>query len=180
MGMMAGEPRAVRGSVHSLHRKPEQLGEEGLPKPSVEELLLSERGVEGDFNRYRHERLADAPDQALLLLPIELVATLQSEGWPVHPGDLGENVTSQGIAYAEFRVGDRFRIGEAVAQVSKPCLPCNYLEQLPYVGRVRGKEFQATLLGRRGWFASVVRKGRVRKGDAIALLPAPGSSLAGD
>jgi MOSC domain-containing protein YiiM len=174
--MAAAEPRSVRGSVHSLHRKPEQPGEEGLPKPAVEELLLSERGVEGDFNRYRHERLADASDQALLILPFEVLIALQAEGWPVNPGDLGENVTSQGIPYTEFRVGDRFQIGDAIAQVSKPCLPCSYLERLPYVGQVRGTQFQATLLGRRGWFASLVREGRVRRGDAVTRLSGPGSS----
>jgi MOSC domain-containing protein YiiM len=158
---------ALHGRVRSLHRKPETGTEHGLPKPPVPEILIVAGGVDGDFNRYRHEEQADEPNQAVLLMPIETIQELNSEGWPIREGDLGENVTTEGIPYDQFRPGDRFRAGEAVVQITKPCTPCTNLELLPYVGAEKGPAFLKTMLGRRGWYASVIREGRVRTGDPV-------------
>lgn len=161
---------AVNGTVRSLHRKPETGSEHGLPKLSVPELHVVRGGVEGDFNRYRHEEQHDEPNQAVLLMTVEMIRTLNAEGWPIHEGDIGENITTEGIPYGEFRVGDRFQAGEAVLEVSKPCTPCNNLELLPYVGPSNGPRFLKLMLDRRGWYASVVHEGRVRTGDRVHRL----------
>ncbi len=163
----AGKRSRARGRVRSLHRKPETGQEHGLPKPTVPELRIATGGVEGDFNRYRHEQQQDEPKQAVLLMPVEMLHTLNLEGWPVREGDIGENVTTQGIPYEAFHVGDRFRLGEAEVEISKPCTPCTNLELLPYVGPEKGPQFLKTMLHRRGWYARVTREGRVRTGDVI-------------
>lgn len=111
----------------------------------------------------------------MLLLPWEVIEVLTAEGWPVQPGDLGENITTRGIPNEAFRVGDRWQLGEVVVQISKPCTPCEYLEGLPYVGPSRGARFRATLVGRRGWFARVLRGGRVRPTDPVSRVRAGGS-----
>ena len=160
----------IQGRVRSLHRKPEVGQEHGLPKPTVPEIRIRNGGVEGDFNRYRHEEQHDEPEQAVMLMPVETIHALNLEGWPIREGDIGENITTQGVPYAEFRVGDRFRIGEAEIQISKPCTPCTNLELLPYVGKEKGPRFLKTMLHRRGWYARVVREGRVRSGDVIERL----------
>lgn len=160
-------PPSVRGRVRSLHRKPETGSEHGLPKPAVDQVRVLFGGVEGDFNRYRHEEQHDEPAQAILLMPIEMIHTVNSEGWPVREGDFGENVTTEGIPYAQFRPGDRFRLGEAVVQVSKACAPCTNLYLLPYVGEAKGPGFLRAMLHRRGWYASVIREGSIRSGDPI-------------
>ena len=159
------------GRVFDLHRKPEAPGERGLPKPSIPEAFVSFAGVAGDFNRYRHFEKKDDPAMAILIMPRETLAELDREGWPVRSGDLGENITTEGIPYSEFVPGRRFRAGEAVLEVSKACTPCDNLYQLPYVGPVRGPEFLKVMLDRRGWYARVLQEGRVRAGDAIAALP---------
>ena len=158
---------AVHGRVRSLHRKPETRSEHGLPKPVVPEIRIVPGGVEGDFNRYRHEDQQDEPTQAVLLMPVEMIRRLNGEGWPIREGDFGENVTTEGIPYGEFHPGDRFRVGDAVLEVSKPCTPCTNLELLPYVGAAKGPIFLKTMLGRRGWYASVVKEGTIRTGDTI-------------
>ncbi len=155
------------GVVHQIHRKPETRGERGLPKAPVPEVQVTPQGVEGDFNRYRHEERADDPDMAVLLLPLETIEQLGHEGWPVRPGDLGENITTEGLEYGAFAPGRRFRIGQTVVEVSKACDPCDNLYELPYVGRGRGPEFLKTTLGRRGWYARVLTSGLVRTGDSI-------------
>lgn len=157
----------LRGRVVEVHLKPEVPGERGLPKRAVPEIRLREDGVEGDFNRYRHEERHDDPAMAVLLLPRETLAELNREGWPVRPGDLGENLTTEGIPPAEFRPGLTLEVGEAVVEISKPCEPCDNLYLLPYVGRSKGPEFVRTMLDRRGWYARVRRRGRVRAGDAV-------------
>jgi MOSC domain-containing protein YiiM len=159
--------RAVHGRVRSLHRKPETRSEHGLPKPTVPEIRVTTAGVEGDFNRYRHEDQHDEPMQAVLLMPVEVIRGLNSEGWPIAEGDVGENITTEGIPNSEFHPGDRFRVGDSVLEVSKPCTPCTNLELLPYVGKEKGPTFLKTVFGRRGWYASVVREGRVRTGDRV-------------
>lgn len=164
------ELRVLLGRVRSLHRKPETGSEHGLPKPATGEVLVLRGGIEGDFNRYRHEEQHDEPAQAILLMPIETIRGLNAEGWPVREGDLGENITTEGIPYAEFRPGDRFRAGEAVLQISKPCTPCTNLHLLPYVGEAKGPAFLKAMLDRRGWYASVIQEGRVRTGDRIQRL----------
>jgi len=161
---------SLAGVVASLHRKPEVAGERGLPKPSVPTLRVGVTGAEGDFNRWRQEERDGDPGMALLLLPAETLAELGREGWPVQEGDLGENVTTRGIPYADFAPSRRFTIGAATVEISKACDPCDNLLGLPYVGAERGREFLRTMLGRRGWYARVVVPGEIRVGDPIRAV----------
>jgi MOSC domain-containing protein YiiM len=169
--VVLGEVGPVEGWVHRVHRKPEAPEEHGLPKLPVPEARLTRNGVEGDFNRYRHEEKHDDPDMALLIVPLETLHDLNQEGWPVGPGDLGENLTTQGISNDAFVPGRRFRVGETVVEISKECTPCTNLYLLPYVGSARGPAFLQAMLGRRGWYARVLREGPVHAGDAVRLLP---------
>lgn len=157
----------ARGRVARLHLKPEIPGERGLPKRSVPEVTFRRTGVVGDFNRYRHEEKHDDEGMAILIVPQETIEQLGREGWPVHPGDLGENVTTVGIPYDEFRPGRGFGIGAAAVTITKACTPCTFLYLLPYVGEKRGPEFVRTMIDRRGWYARVVTEGAVRVGDPI-------------
>lgn len=156
------------GRVLQLNVKPETAGERGLPKARVETTFLSREGVVGDFNRYRHEEKHGDPDSAVLFLPFETVRALNGEGWPVRPGDLGENVTTSGIDYPELGPPGRWKIGQAVVEMTRACDPCTQLYTLPYVGPARGPEFLRVTLHRRGWYARVLEPGEVHEGDPVA------------
>ncbi|HEV2318048.1 MAG TPA: MOSC domain-containing protein [Thermoplasmata archaeon] len=158
------------GTVFQLSRKSEVPGQRGLPKLPIATARATPAGLEGDFNRYRHEEDSDDPRCALLLMPLETLRQLNAEGWPVRPGDLGENITSHGIAYNEITVGQRYRIGEVLTEVSKPCDPCHNLTELPYVGTAREAEFLRTMHGRRGWYLRVLDGGTLRVDDRIARV----------
>ena len=153
--------------IWRLHVKPEAPGERGLPKVSTDAIDIVSAGVVGDFNRYRHEQLNDDSDQAILLMPLETLLVLNDEGWPVKPGDTGENITTKGIPYDAFAPGRKYRVGAAELEISKAAKPCRNLYLLPYVGEERGPEFLKALTGRRGWYARVRKEGRVRNGDVI-------------
>ncbi len=157
----------MSGRVVQLSVKPLTETEPGLPKRPVTSARLSSAGFEGDFNRYRQEKKAGSPNMAVLVMPLETLAELKKEGWPIEPGDIGENITSSGIAYGEFSPGKRFRVGGAVIEISEPCVPCSTLRHLPYVGPGKVAEFVKIMLGRRGWYARVVEEGRVQQGDLI-------------
>jgi len=159
------------GFVHQINVKPQTRGERGLPKRPVESVLVTKAGLAGDFNLYRQEKLNGDPDSAVLLLPLETILELNADGWPVKVGDLGENFTTSGIRYEQFSPGKAFRIGEAVVEVSRTCDPCKNLYLLPYTGASKGPDFVRTMLGRRGWYASVRKEGKVRRGDSIEEVP---------
>ena len=125
--------------------------------------------MEGDYNRHRHEQDGDNPDRALLIMPVETMRDLNDEGWPVKPGDLGENVTTEGLVNADFEVGVRVRIGDVLTEVAENDMPCRILGQLPYVGEEKKAEFIKTLVGRRGWYARVIEEGDVNVGDQIGV-----------
>lgn len=100
-------------------------------------------------------------------MPIETIRELNSEGWPIKPGDLGENFTTRGIPYQAFGLGKVFAAGMMRFQISKVCDPCDNLFLLPYVGASRGPGFLKVMLGRRGWYARVLEEGRVKTGDRL-------------
>ena len=160
----------VQGIVEALHAKPRTPGEHGLPKPSVPHVSVRHGGVEGDYNVYRQEEKHGDLGMAVLLIPAETLEGFRRDGWPVRPGDLGENITTRGIAYDAFAPPGTFEVGRAVLEISKACTPCDNLHLLPYVGASRGAEFVRAAVGRRGWYARVVRDGEIRVGDPIRRL----------
>ncbi len=157
----------MTGRVHRINVKPETPGEEGLPKAPVEAAMARRRGLVGDFNRYRHEKQRDDPNAALLLMPLETLRELNEGGWPINPGDLGENLTTTGIPYLQFAPGRIYKVGEAEIQITKRCDPCTNLYLLPYVGERGGPSFLKVMKGRRGWYAEVLREGMIRRGDPV-------------
>ena len=164
------------GVIQQINVKPQTKGEHGLPKGRADSAFVTRKGLEGDFNVYRHEELQDDVDQALLILPIETIKELNSEGWPIRPGDLGENFTTSGMPYEAFGVGKTFEAGEVRFQVTKACEPCDNLFLLPYVGASKGPEFLKVMLGRRGWYARVLEEGRVEAGNRLTESSSPSSS----
>lgn len=152
----------MEGRIYQVNIKSRTPGQRGLPKWPVTSAWIRKDGLEGDYNRYRSERLAGDPDQAVLLYPVEMIRRLNEEGWPVNPGDLGENITTEGLADVAFTSGSVYQVGEAVVEVTKPCDPCRNLSVLPYIGHERKKEFIKALVKRRGWYARVLKEGRVR------------------
>jgi len=83
------------------------------------------------------------------------------------PGAFGENFTVEGLLEDEVCIGDVFRFGDAVVEVTQPRLPCFKLAHklsrptLP-------KQFLTS--GRSGFYHRVVTEGEVGAGDAIERL----------
>ena len=79
-------------------------------------------------------------------------------------GQFGENLTVEGLLEGKVHIGDVFRIGEALVEVSQPRVPCFKL------GIKMGnpqivKPFLES--GRVGFYVRVLEEGEVGAGDAI-------------
>ena len=160
------------GSVERLSVKPKTPGQRGLPKQAVPRLRVTPAGADGDYNHYRTTKVHGNPDLAILVMTREVINTLRHEGWPVEPGDLGENLTLAGVPESSLRPGTKIRVGPALLEVTEPCDPCTEVYVLPYVGKEKGPEFVRTLTGRRGWFARVLTSGDIVSGAPVQVTPA--------
>jgi MOSC domain-containing protein YiiM len=160
----------MRGRIVQLNLKPKEGRARGLPKRAVSRLTITADGVQGDYNRWRTEKANGDPDQAVLLLSEEILADLRAEGWPVRPGDLGENLLVAGLSRDVLEPGTTVHLGDVVLQVSKACDPCTVLFTLPYVGAERGPQFLRIMHGRRGWYARVLHGGTVEVDTPVEVM----------
>jgi MOSC domain-containing protein YiiM len=159
------------GTVERLSVKPKTPGQRGLPKQAVPRLRITPAGADGDYNHYRTTKVHGDPNLAILVLTREVIDALRAEGWPVEPGDLGENLTLDGVPEASLKPGARLRIADVLLEVSEPCDPCTEVYVLPYVGKEKGPAFVRTLTGRRGWFTRVLSAGEIVPGAAVEVAP---------
>jgi hypothetical protein len=153
--------------------------------------LLAGIGVEGDAHagasvrhRSRVRRDADRPNlRQVHLLQAELFAELADVGHQVHPGDLGENVTTSGVDLLALPVGTVLRLG-ATAEVVLTGLrnPCYQIDRFQpgLLDRVRIRLPGAGLVRKVGVMSVVRRGGDVGAGDTVIvdLPPEPHRPLA--
>jgi len=79
-------------------------------------------------------------------------------------GWFGENLTVEGMPEDQVRIGDVFRIGTALLQVSQPRTPCHKLE---FKSGLPGFARRFVLSGRSGFYLRVLEEGEVGAGDPI-------------
>jgi MOSC domain-containing protein YiiM len=89
-------------------------------------------------------------------------------------GMFGENLTLAGLDESVIRIGDQFRIGEALVQVSQPRQPCFKLGFRFGDQSVVG-EFWNSLFP--GVYVRVLQSGNVKKGDEFILIERNPDSL---
>jgi MOSC domain-containing protein YiiM len=89
-------------------------------------------------------------------------------------GSFGENLTTEGLLEEDVCIGDRFRIGSSILQVTQPRMPCYKLAiRLDRPDMV--KLFWRS--GRSGFYLSVVEAGEIGAGDRIEKLQAGPESV---
>ena len=142
--------------------------------------LVAGLGVEGDAHqgaRVKHRsRVARDPEQPNLrqvhLMPSEVLEEAVANGFTVGPGDLGENVTTEGLDLIRLPAGSSVRIGDeavvALTGVRNPCVQIDaFAEGLQ--GLMLGREHDGSLLRRAGVMSVVVVGGEIRVGDPIEV-----------
>lgn len=105
-------------------------------------------------------------DKAVYGYPVEHYAAWHAEeGLPLSEyGLYGENLTTSGLLEEDVCIGDRYRVGTAVLEVSQPRVPCFKLGL-----RLGRKDFPKVFLQSRrsGFYFRVITVGDIGAGDAI-------------
>ena len=106
------------------------------------------------------------PDKAVYAYPVEHYSYWNTElpGTELAYGMFGENLTTGGLDEASVYIGDQFRIGSAVLQVTQPRTPC-YKLGLRFGRSDLIEKFWFS--GRSGFYFSVITEGEVGAGDVL-------------
>ncbi|WP_374636607.1 MOSC domain-containing protein [Paracoccus sp. (in: a-proteobacteria)] len=160
-------------------------------RPVAGPLMLGAEGFAGDEQADR--RVHGGPEKAVHHYPFEHYAAWRAELWlggnapgvshprtPVgyldmkeaerllgRPGAFGENISTVGMTEENVAVGDVFRLGGALVQVSQGRQPCWKLSRRFGVENMARRVQES---GRTGWYYRVLQPGLVAPGDAFELI----------
>jgi MOSC domain-containing protein YiiM len=176
------ETATVDGVVTGVHRSPTH----SFSKRPVDEItLVAGLGVDGDAHcgsTVRHRsRVAADPHQPNLrqvhLLHAELHDELRRQGFRVGAGDLGENITTAGVALLALPTGTLLRIGDqalvALTGLRNPCVQIERFEG-GLLAAVRRRDERGAIARLTGVMGVVIQGGVVRGGDRVHVQPPPG------
>jgi MOSC domain-containing protein YiiM len=131
----------------------------GTTKTPVPEITVKENfGVAGDAH-------ADCTThRQVSLLAEESIDKMRGKGLELNYGDFAENITTKGIDLLSLPIGTRLNVGKEVVlemtQIGKEChADCAIRQQIG-----------DCIMPREGIFAKVIRGGRVKAGDSIAVV----------
>lgn len=152
--------------------------------------LLTGLGVEGDSHMGKtvkhRSRVAVDPTQPNLrqvhLIHTELHDELQSAGFAVSAGQMGENITTRGIDLLSLPTGTKLHLGNtAIVEITGLRNPCTQLDsfQSGLMAAVLGRDEQGKLIRKAGIMGVVVCGGKVEAGNSICveLPPQPHQPL---
>ncbi len=152
----APEPQIYRGRLVSTagHKQP------------VTSAMLRFTNLDGDrqADRLNHGGV----DKAVCVYSFDHYPYWESVfGRKLAPGAFSENFTISGLRESEICLGDTFRAGEALVQISQPRKPCSKL-----AGKHARKDLPALIHanGFSGFYLRVLTEGMVCAGDAFELV----------
>ena len=153
------EPMA--GTVSGIH-----ASDGGVPKRPIRAATVDASGIVGD--RQGTRRHHGRPWQALCLYSAEVIDALASEGHPIAPGAIGENLTIAGVDWTRLRGGLTVEIGEVRLRLSSPAAPCTKIGE-SFSGGAFDRVDHITRPGWARWYASVLTGGPIAPGDPVAI-----------
>jgi MOSC domain-containing protein YiiM len=167
---MAGKVAAVsRSASHTLVKGTEETIR-----------LLEGLGVDKDAHAgttVKHRsRVARDPSQPNLrqvhLIHAELHAELRRSGFDIRAGQMGENVTTEGVDLLGLPTGARLRLGDkAVVEITGLRNPCAQLDKIQpgLLKATLDHDAQGNLIRKAGIMGVVIAGGEVRTGDPIEV-----------
>ena len=133
------------------------------------------RGVNVDGDRQADLRVHGGEFQALYAYAREDYDWWQAElGRELEPGTFGENLTLAGVEVTGARVGERWRIGSALVEVSLPRIPCFKLAHRMEDSKFVKRFAQAR---RPGTYLRILEEGELGAGDPVEVVHRPGHEV---
>jgi MOSC domain-containing protein YiiM len=136
-----------------------------------EPVRLSFLGFEGD--QVADPSVHGGPDKAVHFYPAEHYGPWRADfakaGLEPHPlldlpGGFGENISALGLAEDRVSIGDRFRIGSVLVEISQGRQPCWKIDH--HFG-LKGMTAGVIKTGRSGYYFRVIEEGVVAPDDVI-------------
>ncbi len=142
--------------------------------------LVEGLGVDGDAHsgvtdqhRSHVARNPNAPNlRQVHLIHAELHDELESKGFKVAPGQMGENITTRGVDLLGLPTGTRLHLGnEAIVEVTGLRNPCKQLNGIQdgLMQETLEKRADGTLIRKSGVMSTVIASGEVHQGDTIRI-----------
>jgi len=139
------------------------LGRVGLENNQVEGDVISDKKHHGGF------------DMAVYAYAHEDLQWWEKEiGTKINPGRFGENLTTSGIDINKSLVGERWKIGTALLEVSIPRIPCRVFAGFWDRPNLI-KEF--TNARRSGTYLRIIEEGYLESGDEINVVFKPNHTI---
>lgn len=139
----------------------------GVPKMRVESAKLTFERVAGDLQR--DLKYHGGPERAVCLFSLEVLEKLQSEGHPITPGSIGENLLISGLDWSEIKPGVRLQIGAAQLEITDYTQPCATIKA-SFKPREFMRPWQKTHPGESRLYAKILIEAEVREGDSVEIL----------
>jgi MOSC domain-containing protein YiiM len=156
--VFVGMPRSVTVAGRTLFT--------GGAKASVEEAFLRFDSFDGDGQG--NLQMHGGRDRSACVYVAEHYDWWKSShGFELIPGAFCENLTVEGAGEDHVCIGDVFRVGHALAQVSLPRDPCRTLGRLT---GIPGLGSLARESGKCGFHMRTLEEGLIRVGDAFELV----------
>lgn len=134
------------------------------------------RGVNLEGDDQADRKVHGGPDKAVYAYAAEDTAWWDEDGVgvPLGPGAFGENLTTAGVDVTGAVVGERWRVGTTLLEVSQPRLPCFKLGL-----RMDDPRFPARFAraSRPGAYLRIVEEGDVGAGDPVEIVARPGHGV---
>lgn len=162
LALLAGKARYLaRGEASAIAKSP-------VPGP----VKIGYLGLEGD--EQADLRVHGGPDKALHHYPYDHYARWSAaradEPLLAAPGAFGENIATLGLVEEQVCIGDRFRLGSALLEISQGRQPCWKQSE-----RLHWAALPALMVKERrsGWYYRVIEQGVAAPGDALSLVERP-------
>ncbi|GAA0400730.1 sulfurase [Acrocarpospora corrugata] len=116
-----------------------------------------------------------SPDQAVYAYAREDYDWWEPQlGRELRNGRFGENLTTSGVDLSRTLLGEKWRVGTAILEVTAPRIPCvvfrNWLDEQGWIKRF-------TAAARPGTYFRVIELGELGVGDEIEILSRPDNSV---
>jgi MOSC domain-containing protein YiiM len=158
------------GTIGSL--QPGEIASAIAKRPIHAAVAVNHFGLEGDQQADRRHH--GGYDKALHHYPAEHYAAwrqeLPDQAALYEPAGFGEKISTLGMTEADVCLGDVYRLGTAIVQVSQGRQPCAKLNLRFGVPDMLLRVMET---GRTGWYYRVLTEGLVNPGDSLVLMDRP-------
>jgi MOSC domain-containing protein YiiM len=142
-------------------------------RPVAGPVHVGRLGLDGDDQADREHH--GGPEQAIYVYAREDLDWWAGElGRDVRNGAFGENIVTAGLDVSGALIGERWRLGTAVVQITSPRIPCGTFRQ--WTGE-KGWVKRFAAAGRPGAYLRVLEEGTVTPGDAVTVLDRAGDGV---